>query len=66
MASVSNSLTELEEKILRWAEELGVEYEARKKWRQRRVPHEWRLPLAEKAEKEGITLRARDFDRLFQ
>lgn len=30
------------------AEHLGVEYEARKKWRQRgRVPHKYRLPIKE-------------------
>ena len=51
---------ELIDKIAR---DLGVTFEARKKWRQRKcVPHRWRLPIIRAAEKCGVTLDEQVFD----
>lgn len=49
--------------IDRLAEELGVTPVARKKWRQRGVPHRWRLPIIERAAREGVELKGTDFIR---
>lgn len=46
-----------------YAAELGVNAEARKKWRQRGVPHRWRLPLVNLASERGQQLDAAAFDR---
>lgn len=45
------------------AAELGASEAARKKWRQRGIPHRWRIPLIEAAAERGITLVGGDFDR---
>lgn len=45
------------------ARELGVTVVARKKWRQRGVPHRWRLPIIELAAERGVELSSTDFDR---
>jgi hypothetical protein len=49
--------------IDRLAEELGVSAVARKKWRQRGVPHKWRLPLLRKAAERGISLTDDAFEK---
>lgn len=48
------------------AKELGVTAVARKKWRQRGVPHRWRLPIIELAASRGVELSSNDFDRATQ
>lgn len=45
------------------AKELGVTPAAMKKWRQRGVPHRWRLPLLRKAEERGVALPDEAFER---
>jgi len=57
---------ELRAMLVDWAEEMGASHEARKKWRQRRVPAEWKLRLMERAEIMGLRLRSQDLDRLLQ
>lgn len=46
------------------AEALGVDAAARRKWRQRRVPFEWRLKIIESLARRGITVTADDFAAL--
>ena len=48
--------------IDRTAEKLGVSDAARKKWRSRRVPWEWRVKIAEELKTSGITVSLADFD----
>lgn len=48
--------------IIRLAKELGASVAARKKWRQRGVPHRWRLPIIEHARRQGIKLTGADFE----
>ncbi|MGB0854884.1 MAG: hypothetical protein ACPGSI_16430 [Pikeienuella sp.] len=38
------------------AREMGVSAVAVEKWRERGVPHKWRLPLLDEAEKRGIDI----------
>ena len=38
------------------AKELGVTAAARKKWRQRGVPHRWRLPIMRAAAGRGVVV----------
>jgi hypothetical protein len=45
------------------AKDLGVTAGTRKKWRQRGVPHRWRLPIIELAANRGVELSSADFDR---
>lgn len=40
---------------------LGMSYRAVLKWRQRQVPHRWRLPLIRAAAERGVVLRDSDF-----
>lgn len=48
------------------AEALGVETEARRKWRQpgRGVPSEWKLHIIENLGAKGVKITAADFDAL--
>lgn len=46
------------------AEALGVKPEARRKWRQRKVPLEWRVKIAERLAGRGVFAALADFDRL--
>jgi hypothetical protein len=48
--------------IDRIASELGILRETRKKWRQRGVPHRWRLPILQKANDAGETIPAGAFN----
>jgi hypothetical protein len=48
--------------IDRTAEKLGVTEAARKKWRSRRVPWEWRIKIAEDLKSAGINVALADFD----
>jgi hypothetical protein len=48
------------ERIDTTAATLGVKYDARRKWKERGVPHRWRLPLIQAS---GGHLTANDFDR---
>lgn len=49
--------------ILELAVARGVTANALKKWRKRgKVPHKYRLPLIEAAQKKGLPLASRDFD----
>jgi len=49
--------------IERLAREIGASGPVRRKWRERRsVPHRWRLPLLEAAEKRGIEIDRAAFD----
>ena len=42
---------------------LGANFEARKKWKQRRcVPHRWRLPIINEGAKRGILIDQAAFD----
>lgn len=48
--------------ILRLAAELGVEYQARMKWRARKVvPSRWHFRLVREASKRGESLTMEDF-----
>lgn len=41
----------------------GVTADSLKKWRKRgKVPHKYRLPLLEAAQKKGVPLTSRDFE----
>ena len=44
------------------AKRMGVGDHARHKWRQRGVPHRYRLPLLERAQQLGKTLTKDDFE----
>ena len=44
------------------AADLGVDENTRRVWRQRHVPHRWRLPILRLAEKRGIALSEKAFD----
>lgn len=46
------------------AKALGASEAARKKWRQRGVPHRWRLPIIELAAARGVELCSADFERV--
>jgi len=46
------------------AEALGVKPDARRKWRQRKVPLEWRVKIAERLAGRGVFAALADFDRL--
>lgn len=48
--------------ITELAREAGVSAEAVKKWRQRGVPHKWRLPLLKRAAERGLDLPEETFD----
>jgi hypothetical protein len=43
---------------------LGVDAPARRKWRQRRVPFEWRFKIIEKLATDGVTVTGDAFDAL--
>lgn len=45
------------------AEKLGVGADARRKWRERGVPHKWRIPILEAAQKARRKLDPRVFDQ---
>ena len=45
------------------AKELGVTEAARKKWRQRGVPHKWRLPILRRAAARGVAIPDSAFER---
>ena len=45
------------------AAELGVDPNVRRVWRQRHVPHKWRLPILLRAEKQGLRLNIKAFDK---
>lgn len=49
------------EKINRLGAALGVSEFARDKWRQRGVPHKWRLPMIERAKAQRIALDPTEF-----
>jgi hypothetical protein len=44
------------------AKTIGVSDAARAKWRQRHVPHKYRIQIIEQARAEGFQLSASDFD----
>jgi len=46
------------------AEALGVDAAARRKWRQRRVPYEWRIKIMESMASRRVIVSAADFDAL--
>jgi hypothetical protein len=46
------------------AETLGVSEAARKKWRSRRVPWEWRIKIVAWFGERDVTIALSDFDRL--
>lgn len=49
--------------ILDLAVEHGVSPNSLKKWRKRgKVPHKYRLPLLEAAQRKGVALSSRDFE----
>lgn len=45
------------------AKDLGISEAARKKWRQRGVPHRWRLAILRKAAEQGVVLPDEAFGR---
>lgn len=56
-------MNEIRQTIEPLAGELGVKPLALQKWWQRgHVPHRWRLPLLQLAEKRGVVIRIEDFD----
>jgi hypothetical protein len=44
------------------AKRLGARDDTRRKWRQRGVPHQWRLPIIESAAEMGVKLSSTDFE----
>jgi hypothetical protein len=60
----------MSENTLNWrvvddiAAELGVKAEARAKWRQRRVPPEWRIKITQALMARGVPVSLSDFDSL--
>jgi hypothetical protein len=55
-------MTDLWATIDRIAAKLGATERNRAKWRQRGVPHRWRLPILQAAAKAGILLDASAFE----
>jgi len=47
------------------AADLGVSENNRRVWRQRRTPDKWRLKIVREAERRGVALDERAFDRRF-
>ena len=52
------------QKVDQVAAALGATEPARLKWRQRRVPHDWRIRIFEKLVEEGADIALSDFDAL--
>ena len=52
------------QKIDQIAAELGATEPARLKWRQRKVPHDWRIRIFEKLTEAGENVAFSDFDML--
>lgn len=61
--SLSLAAMETDALIAGLAKDLGVKDAALKKWRQRGVPHRWRLPLLREAARRGVTLPDEAFER---
>lgn len=47
------------------AAELGVDANVRRVWRQRHVPHKWRLPILREASKRGLEIDESAFERRY-
>jgi hypothetical protein len=52
------------QKVDQVASELGATEFARAKWRQRQVPHDWRIRIFERLTDDGENVRFSDFDAL--
>jgi len=47
------------------AAEIGVDENNRRVWRQRHVPHKWRIPILEEARKRRVKISISDFERRY-